>query len=545
MKGPPPVSNPFEALFNNASAGIIVVDSKGTITMANDFALGIFQYKRPELLGQSLSVLIPAPLRKMHTQHHKAYFEQSDLQRMETARSMKALRKGGKEFPVEISLGHYQVDGQKYAIAVINDITEKKKKEEELRKLAESLERKVEQRTQKLHETVAQLQQRLEDNRLKDEALQKTNRFLNNLLSNTGIMIIASNEKGIIRIFNPTAQMKTGYLAADLIGKPDPGLFICPEETLPIQKVSTEGRRSIECMNTMASIAADKNVVERECLFIRKDESRFPVSLNVSTLYDDENRVQGYVGVAIDITERKKYLKDLQLALEKEKQLGELKSRFVSMASHEFRTPLSTILSSVYLLSKYTQTEDQPKREKHIRRIETSITLMNDILNDFLSMGKIEEGKLQARWSEFEITQAVREAMEEMQAALKPGQYFDYSHSGNDTVRLDPALFKHIIMNLLSNAAKFSGENAPIRILTDISEEEVTLRVRDQGMGIPAADQPHLFERFFRASNADNIKGTGLGLYIVTKYAEQMNGRVSFHSELEKGTEFTIHFNPK
>jgi signal transduction histidine kinase len=244
----------------------------------------------------------------------------------------------------------------------------------------------------------------------------------------------------------------------------------------------------------------------------------------------------------MDISERKKAETDLRLALEKEKELGELKSRFVSMASHEFRTPLSTVLSSTYLLSKYEEKEDHPKRERHVRRIVSSVNLLTDILNDFLSVGKIEEGKMQARYVTFDIEKHLQQINGELNGLLKKDQKIHYEHEGDHSVMLDPSLLKHIVMNLLSNAIKFSPEDETIELRSKRTENSLTLSVSDRGMGISNEDQQHLFERFFRGANVTNIQGTGLGLHIVQKYAELMNGVITCTSELGKGTTFEIHF---
>ena len=229
-------------------------------------------------------------------------------------------------------------------------------------------------------------------------------------------------------------------------------------------------------------------------------------------------------------------------ALSKEKDLGELKSSFVSMASHEFRTPLSTILSSASLLAKYKFTEDQEKRDKHVQRIKSSVINLTNILNEFLSLGKIEEGKIKAHFSVFNIKEFIDQQWQEMAALFKPGQQIEYVHKGKEMVTLDENLFKNVLINLLSNAAKFSSENKKIYINVNASDRELIFIIRDEGIGISEKDQQHLFEIFFRAKNAHNIAGTGLGLHIVARYAEMMNGTISIKSTLGEGTEITIKF---
>jgi signal transduction histidine kinase len=196
----------------------------------------------------------------------------------------------------------------------------------------------------------------------------------------------------------------------------------------------------------------------------------------------------------------------------------------------------------VYLLSKYTSAEDQPKRDKHIQRINSSVSLLTEILSDFLSVEKIEEGKVEVNWKEFDLTEHVQGLMADMNGILKNGQRFSYEHKGTNSITLDAALLKHIMINLISNAIKFSPEQSMIEITSTVENNFFKLSVRDKGIGISKEDQKHLFERFYRASNATNIKGTGLGLHIVNKYVEMMNGEIVCNSELEKGTNFTIMF---
>jgi signal transduction histidine kinase len=234
---------------------------------------------------------------------------------------------------------------------------------------------------------------------------------------------------------------------------------------------------------------------------------------------------------------------EVEAALNKEKELSDLKSRFVSMASHEFRTPLSTILSSVSLVAKYKQAEEQDKRDKHIQRIKSAVNNLTDILNEFLSIGRIEEGRVQTNFSSFNIREQIQLVCNEMQTIMKPGQRFNYVHKGLQKVYLDLSLFRNVLINLISNAIKFSFEHSQIDIHTEVTENAILITVKDYGLGIPDEDRKHLFERFFRAQNVTNIQGTGLGLHIVSKYVELMNGDIQVESELEKGTQFNIRFN--
>jgi signal transduction histidine kinase len=265
-------------------------------------------------------------------------------------------------------------------------------------------------------------------------------------------------------------------------------------------------------------------------------------TMDAFPLVEDDNSIKRAGIIIRNISKLKKAEEGLRKALEKERELGELKSRFVSMASHEFRTPLSTVLTSAYLLSKYNTTEEQPKRDKHIERIISSVNTLTDILNDFLSLGKMEEGKISIKPVSINIREFITGIANEIAPIQKKGQSIEYTHDGNETIMLDKGLLKQIVVNLLSNAIKFSLDESKIEIKTIQNGESFVISVIDHGIGISREDQKHLFERFFRGANAMNIQGTGLGLHIVSRYAELMNGKVTVKSEIEKGTEFVITF---
>ncbi len=238
-------------------------------------------------------------------------------------------------------------------------------------------------------------------------------------------------------------------------------------------------------------------------------------------------------------------LKDREAELEKslllERELGELKSRFVSMASHEFRTPLSTVLSSVSLIGRYTESDQQANREKHINRVKSTVAHLTAILNDFLSMNKLEEGRIQTFFEDFDPIELFHEVIEEMKTILKPNQQLINLHSTNGMlVRSDRKIIKNTLINLISNAIKYSKENGKINCNISVNEKVLDFSVSDEGIGIPDEDQKHLFDRFFRASNVTNIEGTGLGLNIVKKYLEMLDGEISFVSKLYIGTTFNV-----
>lgn len=372
--------------------------------------------------------------------------------------------------------------------------------------------------------------------------------------------IIISDRSGKIVKANPSAERLFGYEKNGLIGK-------VIEDLVPRRfKERHEKDRNNYNKNPHAR-AMGKNM---DLFARRKDDSEFPVEISLS--YYKQQEETFVIAFIIDITERKKHeasilklnqelerkveertkvlhealielensKEQLSQALASEKELNDMKSRFVTMASHEFRTPLSTILSSISLVSKYEHGENAEKVDKHVQRIKSAVTNMTLILNDFLSAEKLEEGKVLVRKEECNLQDLTGAIMSEVTGILKVGQKLDYVHEGEVMAYFDKQIMRNVLLNLVSNAIKFSPENKSIKVRTWVSPKEIKIEVKDEGMGIPKDEQEHLFERFFRSKNATNIQGTGLGLNIVAKYLEVMRGQIRFESEVDQGTTFYL-----
>lgn len=227
-------------------------------------------------------------------------------------------------------------------------------------------------------------------------------------------------------------------------------------------------------------------------------------------------------------------------ALQKERELNNMKSQFVTIASHEFRTPLATILSSASIIGKYTRTEDEEKRQKHVQRIKSTVTNLTQILNDFLSIGKLEEGRVQNIPARMDLNEFCQSLLEEMKGLCKEDQQIIFDYKGDEEVWLDKQMMRNILFNLLSNAIKYSDGGKRIFLKVLSGEKNIQVEIEDQGIGIPKSDQVHIFERFFRAANAGNAQGTGLGLNIVQSYVTLMGGTVKFTSNVGTGTTFQL-----
>lgn len=375
--------------------------------------------------------------------------------------------------------------------------------------------------------------------------------------------IITLSERGIIESLNPAALKLFGYELHEVIGHNISLLMPEPDKSSHdryLEHYKQTGERHI--MGT-----------GREVRGLRKDGSTFPFRLAVNEVqYEDrkiftgfvhdlskekeaEERLRDYANELENLVEeRTKSLKktvialrdakeEVSLSLEKEKELNQMKSRFVSMASHEFRTPLSSVQLSSSLIGKYAEPFQNKNIDKHVHKIKNAVGNLTTILNDFLSLERLEAGKVEPAFHTFDLVKLAEEITEEMQLIAKQDQNIIYQHTGlGSVVSLDQNLLKNCMINLINNAIKYSGENTFIEFNTEITGDKCIVTIKDNGIGIPEADQKQLFQPFFRAHNTGNIPGTGLGLNIVLRYAGLMNGAVNFESKVNEGTTFTLSF---
>ena len=375
--------------------------------------------------------------------------------------------------------------------------------------------------------------------------------------------IITIDENGLIELINPAACTLFDYESDEVIGKNISMLMPQPDKDVHddyIFRLQQTGKGNIIGIG-------------REVMGLRKDGTVFPFRLGLSEVQfagrriytgfihdlskekEAERRLKEYASHLEELVEERtlslketvkalqKAKEELSLLLEKEKDLGQLKSRFVSMASHEFRTPLTLVKLSASLIEKYAEPLESTQITRHVNKIKQAVSSLTVILNDFLSLEKLEAGKEEVSYSDFDLVKFSEEIAEEMQVMAKQNQNIIYQHTGTkSTVNLDEKLLKNCINNLITNAIKYSGENTFIDFTTEINQHCCIITVKDNGIGIPETDQKHLFEAFFRAHNTGTIPGTGLGLNIVTRYAGLTNGKVDFKSVINQGTLFTITF---
>lgn len=326
--------------------------------------------------------------------------------------------------------------------------------------------------------------------------------------------LLVTNKAGIIQLANPAFWKLFGVAAKDCIG-------------VNIRQLLN---------TTQATHRLISNSVEREFIGRKKDGSLFPLLLSLVEVADNDEIY--YAGHVHDLSREKSSANSLA----KERRMGKLKSRLVSMASHEFRSPLSQIQLSASLVERYFQRLDQDKIMAHLKKIRLAVNDMTDTLDDFLSLERIETGSFRPELRSFDLVILVEEVCSQMQP-MAGGRELIYRHSGKERIIFsDRNLLKHCAINLLSNAIKYSGQPGNIVFKTDVSTRGYTISVSDKGIGIPVKEQPKLFEPFFRASNAAEISGTGLGLHIVQNYVHQLSGEISFKSRENKGTTLSLSF---
>ncbi|MFM7823056.1 MAG: ATP-binding protein, partial [Bacteroidota bacterium] len=509
---------------------------------------------------KKIESLIPDRFGKGHVKHRDHFNQSPHARPMGQGLKLFAKRKDGSEFPVEISLSNFSIDQNKFVIAFIIDISEKAIFLDQIRQEKE----------------LAQMY--LDIAPVMFVAISMDERVT--LINQEGCKIIGLPESSILGknwfdIFKPddTREHERGRFQRLANISADQEFTVDYESVI----LNSKGERRIIAGKAVlirdhhgkpiTLLASGDDVTERRQQEKRIEQANIELKANSQEILKLNSELEDRVAkrteelgdlvgkmelanaeLATEVRERRqaeellqKNREELRASLEKEKELGELKSRFVTMASHEFRTPLSTILSSASLISKYNGGDQEEQRTKHLVRIKSSVNNLTTILNDFLSLGKLEEGKVQCNPTEFDMVSFASELTGEMRELTKRGQTINHIAEGVESkVILDKNLTRNICINLLSNAIKYSEEGKLILFKTDISDSKLQISVTDQGIGIPESEQQHIFDRFFRANNAVNIQGTGLGLNIVKKYAELMGGQISFTSQQGIGTTFQV-----
>jgi PAS domain S-box-containing protein len=358
-------------------------------------------------------------------------------------------------------------------------------------------------------------------------ALLEERNFVSAILDTAGALIVVADQQGRIIRFNRACEQITGYCFEEVRGKYVWEQFLIPEEVKPVQTLVQE-------------LQAGQFPKEHENYWVAKDGDRRRISWSTTVILDSEKSAKYLIGIGIDITERKR-TEEIRRALEREQELSILRLRFFSMVSHEFRTPLSTILISAQSLESRAHEWPEEKRRKSLRRIASAAKHLTQLLDHILTINRAETRKLEFSPQPIDLEKFCRTLLEEIQLQATPQHTIIFVSQGNcPNVLVDEKILRSIITNLLSNAIKYSPNGGEISLILTFQKQEIIFQIRDQGIGIPLSDQCHLFEPFHRGENVGNIPGTGLGITVVKKCLDLHGGKISLTSEVGVGTTVTV-----
>lgn len=512
----------------------LILDKMSNIVLMNTAGCNLVGSSEETLIGLNwFENFLPAP----NFDHMQALFEQGyregSIDNFETP----VLTLRGEQHTVRWSTFIvYNITGKPiYTLSIGVDTGQQVNREldrdhiSRIDKLNKQLESRVKRQNQELVDTLANLENINRDLELQirkrkeiEQKFMKIQRLYDTVVHNF--------PNGVIAVLN----RKMKYVLID--GK-DLGEIDMPALGLTDYKIATP-EDSILARETIRKI---KKAFDGETIsFEVKTKDRF-YSITAVPLLDTHNKINEVLCVLQNVTRQKEMEDGLVKALEQERALGDLKSRFVTMACHEFKTPLATILSSNFLLENYTEKDYEKEKMIHTGRIKRAVNNLTMILNEFLLSEKLEENQVEVVNVEINIPKYIRELVTEAETLKQKDQIIEYHHLGpQQLVYLAPHILWSILTNLISNSLKYSGKGDTIHLTTEIKNNSLTIILRDHGIGIPPEEINFIFERFYRTRNALNIKGTGLGLHIVEKNIKLFNGSISASSQLNVGTEFTV-----
>lgn len=367
-----------------------------------------------------------------------------------------------------------------------------------------------------------------------EKELQESEEKFRKILHNAIDAVITIDNRGVVKEWNLQAEAIFGYTGEEAIGKPLTATIIPPHH----HKSHNAGMRHFN--ETGHGPVLNQKI---EITAVRKSGEEFPIEMAIIPVEDKGSH--SFTAFLSDITIQKQVQAEMEKALNKERELNELKSRFVSMTSHEFRTPLTTIKQNTDLISYQLESiipNEYALFKKYIDRIDGDVNRLTGLMNDILMLGKIESGKIQMNKSKINFVQFIEKLVTKYSEADSEHRQIEMKVQGvPQELEIDTQLIDHVVSNLLSNALKYSpGAKAPEVNLSFNKLSRVTLRVKDHGIGIPKKDQRSLFESFYRATNVKNIQGSGLGLSIVKEFTEMHGGTIEVDSDEGKGSEFIV-----
>lgn len=480
----------LQTLIATANDAVVTIDAQSQIIDWNTAAERMFGWSRAEAIGQALTeLIIPAAHRPMHTAGIERFLRDGTAVMFNRRVETTALRRGGEVFDAELSIWPVSTGEQYTFSSFIRDISRRKAAE---RALADS------------------------------EAKYRT--VVENV--SEGILVTAG---GRILYANPRALALTGMTEEAALTQPFID-FIHPDDR---ERVLSNHMRRLRG-------EAVENNYQFRVLHVSGDVRW----LEISGVVFEWQGAPATLNFLTDVTLRRQVEQEVRSALARERELSELKSRFVAVASHEFRTPLAAILSSVELLDDYGERLPADERKEMLTQIKTAVARMNDMVDQVLLTSKLESGKFTFSPRPQRMPELLVQIAAEMDSAHPQAARIAMACDGVDEAReIDAHLLRHILVNLLGNALKYSPPESPVSCTVRAVGERLHLTIADRGIGIPAADLPRLFESFHRGTNVGNIQGTGIGLHIVKECVGLHCGAIEVDSQPGQGTTFKVQLH--
>lgn len=501
MAIPPPnptlFQNPtLKALLGQLREGVILAhDENNHICEANPQALELLNQEADACRRLSISSIVPHGQREIL----EAILDLTRGGNEPKTYSGYLNRAGDRPFPAEMRIQHLQIEDSGYYLITFQDVSDRIRAMEEI---------------------------------------ELRNIAIANVTS--GVTVADARQPDLPLIYvNQGFQEITGYTARESVGRSCRFLQGEDREQPDLDILREALRKGEPCVVRLRNY--------------RKDGTLFHNELHISPVRNDLGELTHFVGIQLDVTEQVKARESLERserqvrkALEQEKELNGIKTRFISMVSHEFRTPMTGLQASAAFLRKYGETIDAEKRARHLANIEISLKRMNRLLDDVLFFSRAESDKLKVSLTPVCMDEYMPRLAESMML-IHPQRKIqsDCQIEHGRAFLLDEHLLDHILQNLIGNAIKYSNGEEPVLCRAEETPDHLLLTVQDHGIGIPEADQARLFEAFHRAANVGTRQGTGLGLNIALRAVELLDGEIHFTSQENSGSTFSVRIPKK
>ncbi|NQV42535.1 MAG: PAS domain S-box protein [Candidatus Marinimicrobia bacterium] len=498
----------FRAVVRSAVVGVITMDAYGTIESYNDSAQQMFGYSVKEVRGKNIKMLMGPPESDEHDMYLTNYREGRPRKKIGESREVVGRRKNGDIIYLDLGVNEIKIEGNRFFTGTFRDITEMKKAADDLAN--------------------AHLQLKSVFN------------------SATQVGIIATDIEGKITIFNPGAERMLGYTSDEVLGKESDIFHLESEVKQRAKELRRQLGRPITGFDTYVALAKLGGYAEKEWTYVRKDGSQLTVDSAVTATRDTSGEITGFLGIALDITQRKRGEEALRLAKSVAEEANRTKSEFLTNMSHELRTPLNSVIGFSNIILRNTESKLDDKEIIYLERIQANGKHLLELINDILDLSKVEAGSMDLEIVSINVGDLIRDLIGqvESQVAQKPVNLVEVFPEKIIEIQTDPGKLKQIILNLVSNAIKFTDEGeVKVEVITHpVTNRPLSISVIDSGIGIPEDRIGHIFDEFEQVDSSTQRKygGTGLGLSISRALCQLMGYSLDVNSEVGKGSTFKI-----